>query len=94
MPPVTQLLCRGKSPEELLELLFTSIPFDIIEKRALAFQCSCSRKKVERALIPLGREEIAAIIAGEEKIDVTCEFCHESYVFSREELEQLMRQMQ
>ncbi len=94
MPPLTKLLRRGKSPEDLLELIFAGIPFDIIEKRALAFQCSCSRKKVERALILLGRKEIAAIIAGEEKIDVTCEFCHKSYVFSREDLEELMRQMQ
>ena len=44
------------TPEELLEQLFDDIPYDILEKRALAFRCSCSRQRVERALIALGAE--------------------------------------
>lgn len=64
MPSVTDLLRQGKNPEELLEYLFEGIPCDTLEKRALAFVCSCSRERVERVLISLGRDDLERILAG------------------------------
>lgn len=93
LPPITELLRRGKTPEELLELIFADIPFTTLEKYALALQCSCSRERVEKALLILGREEIAALMATEEPTSVTCEFCLKQYVFSREELEWLVKKI-
>ncbi len=93
MPPITELLRSGKTPEDLLEGIFTGIAFDLFEKRALSFKCSCSRERVTNGLVSLGREELAAIIELEETIDVTCEFCREVYVFSREELSRLVREI-
>lgn len=89
LPPITELLRRGKTPEEMLELIFADIPFTPLEKHTLALQCSCNRERVEKALLILGREEIAALMAGEEQASVTCEFCRKQYVFSREELKWL-----
>ena len=94
MPPVTELLRQGKSPEELLELLFAGIPYDTLEKRALAFCCSCSREKVERALIAMGKEELRRYIDEQGEASVTCEFCREGYRFSREELEGILAGME
>lgn len=93
LPPITELLHRGKTPEELLELIFVDIPFTPIEKHTLALQCSCSRERVEKALLILGREEIAALMAAAEPTSVTCEFCLKQYVFSREELEWLVKKI-
>lgn len=93
MPPVTELLRSGKTPEDLLDCIFTGIPFDLFEKRPLSFKCSCSKERVTSGLVSLGREELASIIEQEEAIDVTCEFCREVYVFSREELSRLVREI-
>ena len=90
MPPITELMHRGKRPEEWLKHLFNGIPFDIIEKRELAFQCSCSRERMERALISLGREELTSLLEEEEETDVTCHFCHERHIFNRNDLENLI----
>ncbi len=90
LPPITQLLRQGKTPEQLLEILFTGIPYMTLEKRALAFRCICSREKVERTLISLGAAEISDIIDREGAAEVTCEFCREAYSFSRFELERLL----
>ncbi|KAF0221400.1 MAG: molecular chaperone [Geobacteraceae bacterium] len=90
MPPITELLRRGNTPEQLLELLFAGIPYDILEKRALAFHCSCSREKIERVLISLGKADLAGMIEKEGSAAVTCEFCREVYHFSRSELERLL----
>ncbi len=94
LPPITELLRGGKTPEDVLDLIFADIPFTTLEKYVLAFRCSCSRERVEKAIISLGREELAALLEQQEATAVTCEFCHENYVFSREELEQLLREMQ
>ncbi len=94
LPPITELLRGGKTPEDLLELIFADIPFTTLEKYVLALQCSCSRERVEKALISLGRGELTTLLDQHEETAVTCEFCHEDYVFSREELEQLLEEMQ
>jgi molecular chaperone Hsp33 len=90
MPPITELLRQGKSPEDLLELLFAGIPYDILEKRALAFVCSCSRERLERVLISLGRDELKDMVETQGEAEIICEFCREVYRFDREDLERLL----
>ncbi len=90
MPPITTLLREGKTPEELLAMLFAGIPYLTLEKRVLAFRCSCSREKIEEALISLGKEELAGLLAQEEETEITCDFCRGSYLFSRADLEHLL----
>jgi molecular chaperone Hsp33 len=94
LPPITVLWRRGKTPEEVLEDLFNDIPFTVLEKYTLAFKCSCSRERVEKALITLGRKELASLIEEDEETRVTCEYCRESYGFGREELTRLSRELQ
>jgi molecular chaperone Hsp33 len=79
MPPVTELLRKGRTPEQVLEQIFEGIPFDFLLQHELSFQCSCSRRRVEKALITLGREEIATILETLGEANVRCEFCLESY---------------
>jgi molecular chaperone Hsp33 len=90
---LSEQFARGMTPEELLERLFDEIPYDTLEKRALAFRCSCSRQRVERALIALGVEGLRHLIEEQGGADVACEFCRESYRFSRAELEGILSGM-
>jgi len=90
IPSVTQLIREGKTPEDMLDMLFEGIPYDILERRALAFQCSCNREKIERVLISLGREELANMIEKQGDTEVRCEFCTELYPFSREDIKRLL----
>jgi molecular chaperone Hsp33 len=91
MPAITEFLRKGITPEEYLASIFSDIPFETLEKRELFFRCSCSKERMEQALISLGHKELASIASKEEEMEVTCEFCRERYVFSRGELEQLAR---
>jgi molecular chaperone Hsp33 len=93
MPPVTQNLRSGKSPEDMLDVIFDGIPYHILEKRELVLKCTCSRERIERVLISLGKKEIADMIAVHGEADVDCEFCRTRYHFTREELEQLLQEM-
>jgi molecular chaperone Hsp33 len=90
LPPVADLLHNGKTQEEITDLLFGQMPYKLLEKRPLHFECGCSRSRSEQALISLGADELRQIIATEGEAVVDCHFCHEQYVFSREELEALL----
>ena len=93
LPPVADLLSSGKTPEEIVALLFGKMPYKLLEKRPLHFECGCSRARSEQALISLGAAEIQQIIDTEGETVVDCHFCHEQYAFSREELEDLLKIM-
>jgi molecular chaperone Hsp33 len=90
---ITQFLRAGRKPEDLIDIIFEKIPYDILEIRDLSFRCTCSKERVERALVALGREEILNIIREQGNSDVTCEFCRETYHFTREELDRLTVRM-
>jgi molecular chaperone Hsp33 len=93
LPPLTALFKEGSTPEDLLALIFADFPLKILEKHALAFQCSCSRERVERALLSLGRQEIESLIEEMGEAEVNCEFCRERYFFDRPDLEKIAREL-
>lgn len=93
MVSVTLQIREGKSPEDMLKTIFGTIPHYVIEKRELAFVCSCSRERIEQAIITLGPEEIRKIIADKDAVDIDCQFCGKSYVFTEKELERLLEEM-
>ena len=93
LPPISDLLREGRTPEEILSLIFVDMPFKILEKHALVFQCACSRERMERALLSLGHGEIEDLIAELGEAEITCEFCGISHHFSREDLERLVRDL-
>lgn len=94
MPSVTELLRDGATPETLLARLFADIPYEILETHPLNFQCSCSKPRMEQALIALGHQDLVALVQEREEVEVTCEFCRERYLFDRAELERLLKGIQ
>lgn len=93
LPPIEALLQTGKTPEEILALLFSGIDYEFLEKRPLKFQCSCSRERSEKALISLGAADLRALLEKEGQAIVDCHFCHERYVFNDVELELILEEM-
>lgn len=89
LPSLTELL-RRKTPEELLDILFTGTPYQVLEKREVAFACSCSTGRIERVLLSLGRKELQDLLAEQGGAEVACEFCRKRYLFSAKELEALI----
>jgi molecular chaperone Hsp33 len=92
LPSLTDLL-RRQTPEEFLDMLFEGIPYQVLEKRNVAFVCSCSLEKIERVLMSLGREDLKTVLEEQGGAEVTCEFCRKPYVVSKQELEALIAEM-
>ena len=92
IPFVTQMIREGKTPEDMLARIFSDIPYHVLGNQELSFRCTCSKERIERALIALGGDELQKFIAEEEETDVTCEYCRTNYRFVRKELEDLLRE--
>jgi molecular chaperone Hsp33 len=90
LPPLSELLKSGKTPEDILGLLFAEIPFVTLEKRALGFACSCSRERIERVLLSMGKQELVSLKEEQKGADVTCEFCGEHYLFDEADLDSFL----
>lgn len=91
LAPVTKLLADGMTAEELALRVLDGLEPNILDKRSTAYVCDCSKARVERALISIGAEELERIAEEEEKIEVNCHFCNKMYVFSRNEVKNLLK---
>lgn len=87
---VTRVLDEGKTPEEMLGLLLSGLDLEITDTRPVAFCCNCSRERVERAIISIGRKEIREMIEEQKPISVNCHFCNREYSFSPAQLKELL----
>ncbi len=90
LPSISSLLKSGNTPQELLELLLAGVEHHYLESTELFFRCGCYRKKVEKALISLGTEEIKSILKDKGEVVVTCEFCKQNFHFGKDELETII----
>ena len=91
LPSITALLDAGKTPEEILSGLLGDFDLEILEKKPVQFHCDCSRERVERAIVSIGKKEIREMIEEGKPIEAGCQFCNKKYSFSVEELEKLLQ---
>lgn len=87
---VTTVLDEGKSPQEMLGILLKGMDVEITDTIPAQFYCNCDKKRVEKAIISIGRKEIREMISENKPIEVNCHFCNTSYKFSVEELKELL----
>lgn len=88
---VTSLLEEGHTPESLLEKVLEGFDMQINEKTDTRFHCNCTRERVEKALISIGRKELNEMIQEGKPIEMNCHFCNTNYNFTVEELKEILR---
>lgn len=88
---VTSLLDAGNTPEQMLEILLEGLNPEMNDTLSVNFSCNCNRKKIEKVLISLGKQEIKDMIDDGQEIEVNCHFCNTHYTFSVDELKELYK---
>lgn len=86
---VTALLEEGNSPAGMLQILLNGMDPEITDTSEVFFRCNCSKERIERVLLSLGKEELSDMIQEGEPIEVNCQFCNKSYSFTVDELKTL-----
>ena len=94
MPPVTTLLERGETPESMIRMVMEGYETEIYERLPADFVCDCSKERVERSIISIGRKDLQEIIDDGEDIEVNCQFCGKHYWLTTDELKDLLRKLE
>jgi molecular chaperone Hsp33 len=89
--PISKLIERGLTPEEILEELFGKDQVKVLETMPVGFKCNCSKDRFANAIVGLGAAEITAMIEEDGQAEAHCHFCNEKYLFTRNELEELKK---
>ena len=79
MRSMTELLCDGKTPYEIIEEILKGFSPNVLDESEVQYYCDCSRDRVERAYISLGQDELRRIAAEQETVEMKCQFCNKAY---------------
>lgn len=89
---VTAMLDAGNTPEMILEQLLDDLDgtkLEILDRVPTRFYCNCDKKRVEKAIISVGKKDIQEMIQDGKEIEVKCHFCNAAYIFSVDELKDI-----
>lgn len=87
---ITSLMDVGNTPEMILQYILGEFELEILDKLPAEFYCNCEKDRVAKALISLGKRELQEMIEEGKEIEVNCHFCGHHYMFSVEELKELL----
>ncbi len=104
MKPMTTLIeeiilqSAGKTEEGVLEALmehiFKEMPEQYkpepLEFREIKWQCDCDEKRIEQALMTIGRKDLTEIIEEDGQAELVCQFCEKKYFFDKKHLEDIL----
>ena len=88
--PVSAILEQNDDPEALLRTVMSDFDLKILETCPVSYKCYCSRQRVERALISVGKSELEQMLAEQGGCQLTCQFCDAVYDFSADDLRALI----
>lgn len=90
IPSVTTMLDEGYTPEDMIARVLQGLEYEVLDTMPTAFKCDCSREKIERALISIGKQELKEMINEGKSVEVKCHFCNTGYECTVEDLKNLL----
>ena len=90
---VSHLIDDGKTPEDLINLVLKDLEPIIYEKIPVSYKCDCSRERIEKALISIGKKDLDEIIKEDKLAEISCHFCNTVYHFNEAELIDLRKSL-
>ena len=87
---VTAMLDNGHTPEDMLAQVLEGLDLEIVDTLPVQFSCNCSKDRIEKAIISIGKKDIQSMIEDGEDIEVKCHFCNTAYNYTVEELKELL----
>lgn len=83
---VTQMLDGGMSPEDIIRTALKNFEVEVLYEQEIEYKCNCSKDRVEKTLISMGREELKSMAEEMDEAEINCHFCDKIYKFSKAEL--------
>jgi molecular chaperone Hsp33 len=89
--PITEMLDEGMTLEEIATYISDDLNTRIVDEDVVPkYECNCSRQKMEKAIISMGKKEIMEL-AEDDETEIQCQFCNKKYIFSKDEIVKLIK---
>jgi molecular chaperone Hsp33 len=90
---ITNMMSDGKTPEDILNIVLEGLNPKILDKIEVGFECECSKERVQKVLIAIGKEELGLIIEEDKEAEIGCQFCNSKYKYDEKELLEILKDM-
>ena len=90
---VTTMLSEGMTPDDILNVVLEGLDPKILDICDVKFDCNCSKERIKKVLISLGRETLTEIIEEDKQAEISCHFCNSNYHYTEEELKEILNEM-
>ena len=94
LEPVTTMLAKGMSVLDICKKALEGFEVEVLDEMPVKYVCTCSREKLENVLIGLSDEELRDMYREEGFAKASCHFCNKNYIFTKADLEELIRKKQ
>ena len=88
---VTSHLDAGETPEDMIRKLFEGYDVEIEDTIPTRFYCNCSKERVSKAVVSVGKKDLQEMIDDGKPIEVNCHFCNSHYTFTVDEMKELLK---
>lgn len=89
--PISTMIEEGMTPEEISKIVLDGFNPQTLDEASPIYRCTCSKKRVERALVSIGKDDLKKLAEEQESTEVQCHFCDKKYTFTRSELNDLLK---
>ncbi len=92
---VSRLFDQGKTLQQIADIAFEGIPYDVFDTLPVAYRCECTRERMAEAIRSLGEEQVQKLLAEQEaegnprRLEVACRFCGKRHLFEEKDLKSL-----
>lgn len=92
-PPISSLIQEGKTGRDILKLILGDEEFEILKTMPVKFACSCTKERFTKGIKSLGYDTVKTIYIEDKGLTATCQYCHQQYVYTENELEQILTEI-
>jgi len=93
IPSITTLQRDGNTIEEIIRYIFDGMDLNILSEGTPELYCDCSKERVEKAFISIGKEELERIYKDNASEELICHFCNKKYDFTHEDIGRLLDEL-
>jgi molecular chaperone Hsp33 len=84
------MLEDGMTPEDILNNVLGDLGVEFLDTIPTGFNCNCSKERVEKVLMSLGRKELNDMINDGKDVELNCHFCNHNYKFTIDEIKRMV----
>lgn len=91
MEPISKLIADGKTTDEIATMIMAGFSPELLDENTVKYECDCSRERIEKALISVGKDELLKMAEEQEDTQVECHFCNRKEHFTSSQLKSLAK---